>query len=442
MGLYHLVYFVVFSVYAPLLVWQMIIYPSYRRGLLERMGRVRRTESGKPVVWIHGVSVGEVKAAGTLIEALRKEYPDWELVLSSTTPTGHSLARELHPDLRVIYFPLDFGVFPRRALDRIRPSCVLLVELEIWPNFLQGAHKSGIPVAVVNGRMSGRSFRGYRMVRAVIPQFTLVDRFCVQDDTYRQRLLALDVHPERISVTGNMKYDTVASKRPTAQAADLRKWLSPDDRLVLVGGSTHGDEEEGLARIAERLPAAVGRPVRLVLAPRHPERSAEVRERVTALGLRCANWSSLRSPRPPLADGEIVLVDTIGQLENFYGACDIAFVGGSLVPRGGQNMLEPAALGKAVIFGPHVDNFRKDVDLLCLKDAAVQVQSWDHLESELVSLCASPDRRRELGERAVAVIGANKGSTERTLAVLRPLLDRLIPPARKTLGTAGSQRVG
>ena len=167
-----------------------------------------------------------------------------------------------------------------------------------------------------------------------------------------------------------------------------------------------------------------------------------MRERVTALGLRCTRWSSLPAPRPPLADGEIVLVDTIGQLENFYGACDIAFVGGSLVPRGGQNMLEPAALGKAVIFGPHVDNFRKDVDLLCLKDAAVQVQSWDHLANELESLCKQPERRRELGEHAVAVIGANKGSTERTLAVLRPLFDRLASPVRGARGTAGNQLVG
>lgn len=425
MGLYQLVFLLVFAVYAPVLIWRMILHPSYRRGILARTGRVARVEPSRPVVWIHGVSVGEVKAAGTLIECLKREYPHCELVLSSTTPTGHSLATKLHPDLRVIYYPLDFGAFPRRALDRIRPGCVLLVELEIWPNFLHAAAERRIPVAVVNGRMSGRSFRGYRLVRGLLPQFNLIDRYCVQDAAYQQRLLALDVEAARVFLTGNMKYDSVALKAPTAQSTELRSWLSPDGRLVLVAGSTHADEEVGFARTVGRLRAAVGESVRLVVAPRHPERSSGVLESVAELGMRCVSWSQVGSPRPPLEDGDIVLVDTIGQLETFYGASDIAFVGGSLVPRGGQNMIEPAALGKAVVIGPHVDNFLTDVDLLRRAGAVVTVETWEELEIRLTELLTDPERRRDLGQRAVAVIRDNKGATDRTLAVLRPLLDRL-----------------
>lgn len=425
MGVYHLVFLVGFLVYAPVLLWKMILHPGYREGILQRMGRVPKTTSARSVVWIHGVSVGEVKAAGTLIERLQRDHPECELVVSSTTPTGHGLARRIHPTLRVIYYPLDFGLFPRRALDRVRPRCVLLVELEIWPNFLHAARQRGIPVAVVNGRMSERSFRGYRLLHGLLPQFDFIERYCVQDESYRRRLLALSVDPARIFLTGNIKYDSVALKDPTAESAALRAWLSPDDRLVLVGGSTHGDEEVGLAVAVSRLRERLGIAARLVLAPRHPERSAAVRESLAGRGLKCATWSEVQDRRPPLGDQDIVLVDTIGHLETFYGACDVAFVGGSLVPHGGQNMLEPAALGKAVVFGPHVDNFRTDVTLLMNARAAVQVASWEQLDEQLRTLCVDAVARSELGQRAVAVIRANKGATDRTLAALRPLLDGL-----------------
>ena len=425
MGLYQLVFVLVFVVYSPLLIWRMILNPGYRRGILERTGRVPRVDSERPIVWIHGVSVGEVKVAGGLIEALKAQYPNLELVLSSTTPTGHSLARKLHPDLRVIYYPLDFGAFPRRALDRVKPVCVLLVELEIWPNFLHAAARRRIPVAVVNGRISGRSFRGYRLFRGLLPQFNLIQRFCVQDEAYQERLRRLDVDPARIELTGNMKYDSVTLKAPTSASEELRSWLSPDGREVVVAGSTHADEEANLAALIGRLRSGMETGPRLVLAPRHPERSGGVRDAVTKLGAGCVCWSQVSAPLPPLKDQDVVLVDTIGQLENFYGAADVAFVGGSMVPRGGQNMLEPAALGKAVVIGPHVDNFLTDVELLCRADAAVMVQSWDELESRLGELLADDDLRRELGERAVAVIRDNKGATTRTLAILAPMLGRL-----------------
>ncbi len=425
-GVYHVVFAVAMLFYGPVMLWRMVTIPGYRRGLRQRMGWVPRTSGAQPVVWVHGVSVGEVKAASTLIERLRAEYPTAELVLSSTTPTGHGLARKLHPDLRVFYYPLDFGLFPRRALDRVRPACVLLVELEVWPNFLQAAAKRRIPVAVVNGRMSERSFGGYRLVRRLLPQFQSIACFCVQDESYRRRLRALSIDPRRICVTGNIKYDSVALKDASARSAEVRAWLSPDDRIVLVGGSTHGEEDIGVARVARALEQRLARRIRLVLAPRHPERAAVVREALQAAGMTSVSWSALPPERGALGDDTIVVVDTIGHLETFYGACDIAFVGGSLVPHGGQNMLEPAVLGKAVVFGPHVANFRTDVRLLLEADAVVQVRDYEQLATALEQLILDPDRRAALGHRAVERIRDNQGATERTLARLRPLLDPVL----------------
>jgi 3-deoxy-D-manno-octulosonic-acid transferase len=427
-GVYNFVFLLWFIAYAPILASRMLD-PRYRRGFAERMGLLPRSRSDSPVIWIHGVSVGEVKAAGSLIASLRRRYAHCELVLSATTPTGHALARQLHPDLRVIYYPLDFGPFPAWSLDRVRPAVVLLVELELWPNFLLAAARRGVPVAVINGRISEKSFRGYRRVRGFLPQFNLIQRFCVQDEAYARRLLDLRVDPARISVTGNLKYDGVKLKDPRS-AGDLRRWLSPDGRLVLTCGSTHADEEVRLIEAARRVASRTGQTVRIVVAPRHPERAAAVRTAIEALGVACAPWSrQLAQPRP-LGDTDVALVDTIGHLEGFYGASDVAFVGGSLIPRGGQNMLEPAALGKPVVFGPHVFNFRTDVELLLGSEAALQVRDVADLERTLERLFVDVDLRRSLGERAVELIVRNQGATERTPALLEPLLAGTCPLPR------------
>ncbi len=422
MGVYHVLFGLAFLIYAPVLLWRLAFDPRYRTGIRERMGAMPILDSASPVVWIHGVSVGEVKAAGTLIARLRAERPDLRLVLSSTTPAGHALARKLHPDLTVVFYPLDFGPFPGRALRRIRPACVLLMELEIWPNFLEVAARRGIPVAVINGRMSEKSFRGYRRLRGLLPQFDRIQVYCVQDASYRRRLLDLGVDGARIEVTGNMKYDSVALRDPAWETVELRRWLSPDGQPVVVAGSTHDDEELRLADLVRRLKAATVPALRLVVAPRHPERTPTIVEALTRAGHSTVRWSETQQGRTALRTDDVLVVDTIGQLETFYGACDVAFVGGSLVAHGGQNMLEPAALGKAVVFGPHTNNFRTDVRLLIAGDAVCQVRDVDQLQTCLADLLRDGDRRRALGDRAVAVIRCNQGATERTLQALRPLL--------------------
>ena len=412
------------GVFFGFLVWRLVFDRRYRRGVPERLGFVQESEPGRQVVWIHGVSVGEVKAADTLIARLRETRPDLELVISSTTPTGYALAKTLHPDLRVILYPLDLGLCPGMALRRIRPICVLLMELEVWPNFLQATAGLDIPVAVINGRISEQSFRRYRMVRALLPQFNLIWLYCMQDESYRDRLLKLNVDPARTRVTGNMKYDNVQLPEADAEIAELRKWLSPDGRLVVVCGSTHGEEERWLATTVLAIEEDLGIRVRTVLAPRHPERAPGVRDGLFARGMRVGMWSEQMRKREPLADDEMLIVDTIGHLEKFYGACDVAFIGGSLVKRGGQNMVEAAAMGKAVIFGPHTSNFRKDVDLLLGADAACQVTDLADLDAKLRTLLTDSGRRVGLGERAVGLIQRNQGSTDRTLEHLEPILRR------------------
>jgi 3-deoxy-D-manno-octulosonic-acid transferase len=413
MALYQSLFLAALVAYLPVLLWRGALDREYREGFRQRTGRLRLQRSGKEVVWIHGVSVGEVKAAANIIARLQQSRPDLQIVLSTTTPNGHRVARQDHPDLQVLYYPLDFGPFPGRALDRVRPRCVLLMELEIWPNFLQAAERRGIPVAVINGRISERTFRGYRRARGILPQLDLIQLYCVQDHAYRQRLLDLGVDAARVRVTGNMKYDSVVMGQHADAGAVLRRWLLPDGGLVLVAGSTHDDEE---VRVCAAVAAAggAGSRVRIVLVPRHPERAPAVCEALAAQGHVVVRWTG-NPARTPLSAHDVVLVDTIGQLQKFYAAADVAFVGGSLIPHGGQNMLEPAAQGRAVVFGPHIDNFRTDVDLLLHAQAAIQVADDAQLARELAALFGAASAREQLGARARQVITANQGATMRTL---------------------------
>lgn len=420
MAIYQLAFLLGLCLYSPILVWRSIVDSRYRRSFRQRTGRVLIARDGRPIVWIHGVSVGEIKAAANIIARLRVDRPDLQIVLSSTTPNGHQVARQDHPDLQVVFYPLDFWLWPGRALDRIRPQCVLLMELEIWPNFLQAAARRNVPVAVINGRISEKTFHGYRRAKGLLPQLDRIRLFCVQDGSYQKRLLDLGVDPATVVVTGNMKYDSVVMGAHVEAGVALRRWLARPGRLVLVAGSTHADEEVAVCDAADAHRDSAG--MRIVVVPRHPERSASVVEALRAAGRSPIRWSETQSGTMPLAEDSVLVVDAIGQLQKFYAACDIAFVGGSLIPHGGQNMLEPAAQGRAVVFGPHTTNFRTDVELLLREGAALCVADEQALGIELARLCADEGLRRSLGTQAQSVIAQNKGATERTLARLRELL--------------------
>ena len=424
MGIYQPLFALAFLIYSPVALWRLMFAPKGQRvSMRERMGRVaRRRDTSRPLVWIHGVSVGEVKAASNFVAELRALRPDVDLVISTTTPNGKLVARQEYPDLQVVTYPLDLAYFPSRALSRLQPCCVLLMELEIWPNFLQAARKRDIPVAVINGRISERTFRGYRKARGLLPQLDLISRYCVQDGAYQRRLLDLGVDQDRIFVTGNMKYDSVVMGQFVDAARALRPWLCPADERVLVAGSTHDDEEAVVLEALRTFSARGLDAVRVVLVPRHPERAGSICEKVREHGCRPVRWSEVGEELSPLGPDDVVVVDTIGQLQRFYAACDVAFVGGSLVPHGGQNMLEPAAQGRAVIFGPHTDNFRRDVELLLQADAVVQVQDRSAFVERLSELLQDPELRESYGARARRVIEQNQGATARTLDLVDDLI--------------------
>lgn len=422
MAIYQPLFVLAMLFYSPVLVWRLATSRAYRRSMRERLGFVP-LRRGASTVWLHGVSVGEIKAAANFVQLLRERRPDLQVVVSATTPNGHLMARQLYPDLPVVFYPLDIGRCPARALRRIQPRCVLLMELEIWPNFLDAARRQDVPVAVINGRISERTLKGYRLARGLLPQLDLISTYCVQDRIYEQRLLDLGVDPARIHVTGNMKYDSVVMGGHEAAAATLRPWLAAHGEVVLVAGSTHADEEQFLLQTVQQLAVALPVAIRLVLVPRHPERSTAIAEQVVAAGFRALRWSELAAgPRlPALGPRDVVVVDTIGQLQRFYSACDVAFVGGSLIPHGGQNMLEPAAQQKATLFGPHTTNFRQDVELLLAAEAVVQVADRDAFGPALAALLVDPQRRLQLGQRAAEVIRRNQGATGRTLDLVTGL---------------------
>jgi 3-deoxy-D-manno-octulosonic-acid transferase len=325
-----------------------------------------------------------------------------------------AVASELYAGRRVVRFPVEPGFIVERFLRRVRPVAVVLVELEIWPNFLRAANRQGIPVAVVNGRITERSYRSYRRFKNLLPQFNRISLYGVQGEEYARRFLALGVAPERVLWTGNVKADSLGDG-PVEPGAELRALLGgAPGQLVLTAGSTHADEELQVARAwREHAPE-----LRLVLVPRHPPRAAEVVEALRAEGVSVQRLSSLRAGEPP-DPTRPALVDTIGELERVYGLSDLVFVGGTLVPHGGQNMLEPASQGRPVLHGPYVDNFLLEARLLREAGGSVGVEDAAELGELLAGLAADEPRRRSMAAAGLEVVRGQKGATARTLEALR-----------------------
>jgi 3-deoxy-D-manno-octulosonic-acid transferase len=363
--------------------------------------------------------VGEVLAAKSLVTVLERELPDHEIVFSTTTKTGQEAARKHYPGFRVFYYPLDLSFATRRVLKKVRPVAVILMELEIWPNFLLATSETEVPVLLVNGRISDHSFQRYRILQRVIPE--PMDRimvYCVQTKTYADRFVRLGVQPDRVHVTGTMKFDNIATEGTDRVRRERSRELGirPGDR-VLMGGSTHPTEEESLYEIYERLKEAHPE-YRLVLVPRHPERLDEVEAMLDRRGAKVVRKTGLD---PDTADPEaVVLVDTMGELADLYAVADLVFVGGSLIPHGGQNMMDPAGHGRAVLFGPYVQNFEESVELLLDAGAAVKVEDATELGTRILELANDPGKAREIGERARDLVIGQKGASRRTMELIRP----------------------
>ncbi|MBI3779681.1 MAG: 3-deoxy-D-manno-octulosonic acid transferase [candidate division NC10 bacterium] len=393
-----------------------------REGWRERLGYypdalVSRLRELHPV-WLHAVSVGEVGAASILANRWTTSHPKLSLVVSTVTGTGREVARRsLRQAAGIVYFPLDLPMIVHRALAAFRPRLVLLTETEIWPNFLQACVLSKIPVAVINGRISGRSFRRYRLVRPFFRRVLQgIDLFCMQTGTDAERILALGANPERVHVVGNLKFDAAPQSHVSSLAKQWRHELNIEpSRPVVVAGSTHAGEEEVLVRAFVRLrrefPSLL-----LILAPRHPDRLAAVEAVIAANGLSVIRRTALAKARD--GEKEVILLDTVGELSALYSIGTVAFIGGSLVPRGGHNLLEPVLCGRPVLFGPHMDNFAEASALFVECGAALQVNDGEELAGQLARLLRDPSARERMGQAAMEALAAHRGACERTVALL------------------------
>jgi 3-deoxy-D-manno-octulosonic-acid transferase len=405
----------------PYWLLQALRHGKYRAGLGERLGRIPRrlvAESPRPAIWIHAVSLGEVLAISGLAAELTKRFPQYRVVVSTTTDTGQKLARSRFGAENVFYFPLDFAFAIRSYLRLLRPELIVIAETEFWPNFLRLAHASGARIAVVNARISDRSWPGYRRFRRLLTiVLRQVDLFLTQTSEDARRLEEIGAPAERVKVTGNLKFDVPAPPAAAIVASLRAAFLRASAGPVIVCGSTVDGEEPLLLQAFENVLASHPRAV-MILAPRHPERFGEVSELLEQLGIRF--WRRSLWSGDSIVSG-VLLIDTIGELAALYALADVAFVGGSLVPRGGHNIIEPALHGVPIVVGNHTENFRDIVGLFQSRDAVLVVGPAE-LPLALMELISNPVERAELGRRGAETLRVQMGATQRTLEALEKLL--------------------
>ncbi len=407
---------------SPWLVYRMLRTGRYRAGWGEKLlGLVPQRDGNEPCIWMHAVSVGEVNLLAPLVARLESRG-QVRCVVSSTTDTGLALARRKYPHLSTFYAPLDFSWSVGRAMRRIRPDLLLLAELELWPNLIRAARKRAARIAVVNGRLSERSFRGYRRIGPLAASMLRsIDVIAAQNEQYAERFLRLGARPESVHVTGSLKFDGAQTDRDnplTRQLAALAG-IAPDDTVFLAGSTQHPEEALALAAFDQLRDAHAK--LRLILVPRHPQRFDEVAALLDRSGHTWQRRSRLETEGAN-SRARILLVDSVGELGAWWGTAQIAFVGGSLGSRGGQNMIEPAAYGAAVSFGPDTRNFRHVVTQMLDEGAAVVVHGGQEM-TEFVRRCLEePLYAESLGQRAARLVAANIGATDRTIELLNQLL--------------------
>ena len=407
------------------------LYRSVSRGrtaaLPERFGficpELRKSLAGSPPIWVHAVSVGETIAVKPLLKALKERYPDRRLVISTMTETGRSVASQIPEVDCCIRFPFDYRFSVRRLLSLVDPELIIIVETEIWPNFLRRARLSGIPTLIANGRISDRSFGRYlrlrRFFQAILGDVTA---FCMQSEADAQRVVAMGADPARVAVARNLKFDIPVTEVSPGDRSDIReRYRLPQTGTIITAGSTHpGEEEQVIAAFTEFIGA--GMEAVLILVPRHPERAGEAAALLRQAGLPFVLRSNVETQAVDLGTGEVLLVDTIGELMRFYSVSDLVFVGGSLVPVGGHNVLEPASLGVPVIFGPHMSNFREIAGLSIDYGAARQVSDGASLGTVMQELLADVSVRRVMGENGRRLVREQGGATDRHLAAIEKIV--------------------
>ncbi|MDP7423083.1 MAG: 3-deoxy-D-manno-octulosonic acid transferase [bacterium] len=426
--LYNIVLLLGGLVLIPFYLVKMWRTGKYRRSFWQRLGNYRRDQFLKnkpePLVWIHGCSVGETMASFPLLEKLKHDFPDRQFLSSVVTETGFTVAEKEQLADQVIYFPLDFPFSVRRAFDGFSPGILIIMETEIWPNVFWQASRRNIPIIIANGRISDKSFPTYQSYRWFFKHvLTEVDLFCMQSDEEASRIIGIGAPSSRVLVTGNTKFDQIDRVVRRTCPDNLRQMLQiPEGKSVLVGGSTHYNEEKQVVtaykELCSRFPDMV-----LILAPRHPERIPDVFDYLVNECLDPVLLSDLRneSSPPPLDSSSVpgvVLVDTVGDLAALYSLATVVFVGGSLVPAGGHNILEPAAFGKPVIFGPHTFNFVEET-LLLKGNGGFQIEDHRELTDCLLDLLSDREKILQAGTRARSAIETRTGSSQSIIDAIK-----------------------
>lgn len=414
---YDVIFLLISLVYLPL----YLIRRKFHRGFIQRIGLLPRALELHHPIWIHAVSVGEAVMVRPLLEELRRAYPGKKFVISTVTPTGNKIARQMAgKDDFVTYLPLDFSFVVKAVISRVKPSLFIIAETELWPNLILCLHAYRIPVVVVNGRISDASFRGYRAIRFLFSAlFNRVTLFSVQTSRDRDRLIALGVTSDKIRVAGNMKFDITADPGRDFSAYRNALGLVPSQKLI-VAGSTHPQEEEIILAVYKEL-LLTHPDTRLIIAPRHPERALEIEKLIAGFGFASMKISEVA--RQPASAGQrpVFILDTVGHLMAYYAIADIVFVGGSLTQKGGHNILEPAVFGKPILFGPHMFNFRDIARLFLEEGAALLVHGKEELSLRMQELLDNPARGSRLGERARELIRKNQGATQKNMQLIRSL---------------------
>ena len=425
--LLDLLYVPAFLGFLPVLLYQKLVMKKNRGGWAQRFGFVPARGGNRKAIWVHAVSLGEVNATRSLVSELERRLPDHDVFLSATTDTGYAAACKHYDASRVIRYPLDFSFVVNRVLDRVRPAMVILMELEVWPNFIELCHRRGIPVGIANGRVTEeKSMRRFRKpaIRALArSMFRRIDWIGAQDETYAARFVELGAQAEAVKVTGSMKYDTAVVGSSVEGDEELAREMGIDRaRPLLVAGSTGPDEEEmvlaAYGELRERVPG-----LQLAIVPRKPERFDEVARLIESRSYACVR----RSKRDTAPSGAVFLGDKMGELRKFYSLASVVFVGRTLVPMGGSDLMEVAALGKPMCFGPYVENFADAAEKLGRADAAVQISSVVEFATAIQRMLADPAAADAMGRRAQAVVQQNVGATGRTVDLVCACLTKASP---------------
>jgi len=411
---------------APYFLCKFVFTKKHRMGLSQRFGKLPESLiSDNKSVWIHAVSVGEVAAAMPFIDEFRKTFPDYKIFLSTVTATGNQFAKKIKNIDGLFFFPFDYSFAVKKALTRINPNIFITFETEIWPNFLKYAKDMKIPCILVNGRISPNSFKHYKKTKFffkhILENFSA---FCMQTEQDKTRIMELGAEKRKVSVTGNTKFDALVSKEENADVKNrfTKLFGIGENDKVIIAGSTHKGEEEKVLDAFEYICQKVNN-VLLILAPRHPERFSEamklLKDRNTSYILRSTLNKTKREKQ------QVIILDTIGELSKVYTIANVVFIGGSLVPTGGHNAIEPASLGKPVVFGSYMYNFTESAKLLLESKGAIQIPDEGKLADSLLKLVINSEYAKQMGDTAKKIVSEKKGASKRNLEIISEFLNDL-----------------